>query len=160
MLIGGVWHGAAWTFVLWGALHGLLVALERLLGNILDQIPKFIRIACTFLTVNFLWVLFRATSFEQALRIYKGMFTFSNFSLAQISNLTLDGIVQLPAKIAILYVIGIICLLLYVIFFTQNSHQRLKEFKPSGKTLIATVLLFVISVIHLSRLSTFIYFNF
>lgn len=159
-LVSGLWHGAAWTFVIWGALHGVIVALERLFKNVLIKIPKIIRIACTFLTVNFLWVLFRATSFEQALKIYKGMFNFSNLSLYNLRALTLDGIVDLPSAIAILYVLGILFLLCFVVFFTKNAQKRTEEFNFSKANLFMTVILFVISVIHLSRLSTFIYFNF
>ena len=159
-LVSGLWHGAAWTFVVWGALHGIIVVLERLLKNVLVKIPKGIRIACTFLIVNFLWVLFRATSFDQALSIYKGMFNFSNLGLSGLQKLTLDGIVDFPSPVAILYVLGILLLLLCVVFFTKNSQQRTAEFKLSNKTMFATAMLFIISVIHLSRLSTFIYFNF
>lgn len=159
-LVSGLWHGAAWTFVIWGALHGIIVATERLFANLLAKIPKVIKIACTFLTVNFLWVLFRATSFEQAINIYKGMFNFSDLSLSQIATLNLDGIIQFPEKIAILYVVGILLLLTFVVFFTKNSQYRAENFKFSRKNLFETVILFVISVIHLSRLSTFIYFNF
>ena len=159
-LVSGLWHGAAWTFVIWGALHGLIVALERLFKNVLMKIPKIIRVVCTFLTVNFLWVLFRATSFEQALNIYKGMFNFSNLSLYNLQTLTLDGIVDLPSVIAILYVLSILLLLIFVVFFTKNSQKRAEKFVFSKKNLVITVILFVVSVIHLSRLSTFIYFNF
>lgn len=158
--VSGLWHGAAWTFVIWGALHGIIVALERLFHNILVKIPKSIRVAYTFLTVNFLWVLFRATSFEQALSVYKGMLNFSDLSLSKLQQLTLDGIVQFPSAIAILYVLAILLLLSFVVFFAKNSQQTAAEFKFSKKNLFVTVILFVVSVIHLSRLSTFIYFNF
>lgn len=159
-LVSGLWHGAAWTFVVWGALHGIIVVLERLLKDVLVKIPKAIRIAGTFLIVNFLWVLFRATSFDQALNIYKGMFNFSNLGFTQIQQLTLDGIVKFPTSIAIAYVLGILLLLSVVVFFTKNTQQRLKEYRPTAGNLVVTVFLFVVSVIHLSRLSTFIYFNF
>ena len=159
-LVSGLWHGAAWTFVIWGALHGVIVALERLFKDVLVRIPRIIKTACTFLTVNFLWVLFRATSFEQALNIYKGMFTFSDLSLYNLQKLTLDGIVDFPSAIAVLYVIGILLLLSFVVFFTKNSQKLAEEFRFSKKTLFLTVILFAVSVIHLSRLSTFIYFNF
>ena len=159
-LASGIWHGAAWTFVIWGALNGVFVVVERIFDKFISKIPKFIRIATTFLIVNFLWVLFRADSFAQAMNIYKGMFNFSNLSLSQIPSLCSDGIVDLPSKIALLYIIGIILLLLAVVFFTKNATKRLKEFEPTAKSMIFTVVLFVISVIHLSKLSVFIYFNF
>lgn len=69
MLIGGLWHGASWTFVLWGGLHGALLAMERLV-NI--RIPSVLKVALTFTVVSLLWVLFRAENFETASRVYGG----------------------------------------------------------------------------------------
>src|SRR3954464_10485284 len=62
MLLGGLWHGAKWTFVAWGAFHGLLLVLERWRGkqSFYSGLPKPGRIAVTFLLVLFSWVLFRA----------------------------------------------------------------------------------------------------
>ena len=159
-LVSGLWHGAAWTFIIWGALHGVFMVIERRFNKIISKIPKYVRIVATFIVVNFLWVLFRATSFTQALNIYKGMFNFNNFSLSQIPSLCLDGIVELPSKIAIIYVVGLVLLLSFIVFFTKNSISKLENFKPTTKNMILTVVLFVISVIHLSKLSVFIYFNF
>lgn len=61
-LISGLWHGASWTFVLWGLLHGLLQVLERLCEKGLKRIPAFLRWGMTFLSINLLWLLFRAQS--------------------------------------------------------------------------------------------------
>lgn len=61
-LISGLWHGASWTFVLWGLLHGLLQVLERLCEKGLKRIPAFLRWGMTFLSINLLWLLFRAES--------------------------------------------------------------------------------------------------
>jgi alginate O-acetyltransferase complex protein AlgI len=69
MLLGGLWHGASWTFVLWGLYHGLLLALERCcpLPEWLRQgLFRPLRVACTFLAVSVGWVLFRAQSFADA----------------------------------------------------------------------------------------------
>jgi alginate O-acetyltransferase complex protein AlgI len=62
MVLGGLWHGAAWTFVLWGALHGAWLALERALGkrSVYRGLPRPVRVALTFLIVLVGWVFFRA----------------------------------------------------------------------------------------------------
>jgi D-alanyl-lipoteichoic acid acyltransferase DltB (MBOAT superfamily) len=69
MLLGGLWHGAAWNFVLWGAFHGVLLVLYRLLDRGAQAPPvlplRLFRIALMFGLTVFGWVLFRATSFEQ-----------------------------------------------------------------------------------------------
>jgi D-alanyl-lipoteichoic acid acyltransferase DltB (MBOAT superfamily) len=75
MIIGGLWHGAAWTFVLWGAYHGLLLVVHRLARPWLDRIRpaepidracwKLVRVVATFHMICFGWLLFRAQSLAQ-----------------------------------------------------------------------------------------------
>jgi alginate O-acetyltransferase complex protein AlgI len=74
MLLGGLWHGANWTFVAWGAYHGLLLAIQRLLPKSLEH-PAFrpVGMLVTFLAVCVGWVLFRAQSFADAVTILHGM---------------------------------------------------------------------------------------
>jgi len=66
MLLGGLWHGASWTFVAWGGLHGTLLILDRKLDFIRERLPVALDRAVTFLLVIVGWVLFRSTSFEMA----------------------------------------------------------------------------------------------
>jgi alginate O-acetyltransferase complex protein AlgI len=70
MLLGGLWHGAAWNFVVWGALHGVLLALERLRGKRPPYrwLPAPARVACTFAIVLVGWVFFRAPDVGAAVR--------------------------------------------------------------------------------------------
>ena len=78
MLLGGLWHGASWKFVLWGAMHGIWLAVERLFEPLTTRIPKAIRfipgILFTFHFVSFAWIFFRASSFELALDFIRSMF--------------------------------------------------------------------------------------
>lgn len=73
MLLGGLWHGAGWNFVIWGALHGGALAIHRALGGKSDDGPIRLtdipRIGVTLLFVAFAWVFFRAESFSQALTV-------------------------------------------------------------------------------------------
>jgi len=78
MLLGGLWHGAAWTFVAWGAYHGALLALHRALPwPRFLELPAFApaRAAFTFLCVCLGWVLFRARSLADAGTVYAGLFS-------------------------------------------------------------------------------------
>ncbi len=79
MVIGGLWHGAAWTFVVWGAIHGGMLAFERLMGkdSFYAKMPDRVRVAITFIIVLFTWVFFRAENFEVAARYIAGVFDFS-----------------------------------------------------------------------------------
>ena len=68
MMLGGLWHGASWNFLLWGVLHGLYLAVERALGsrNPLLRLPVFGRVLVTFLAVTVAWVPFRIETFAGA----------------------------------------------------------------------------------------------
>jgi alginate O-acetyltransferase complex protein AlgI len=85
-LASGLWHGASWNFVFWGAYHGLFLVLERIfLLKLYEKIGKYFRIIFTFLIVVIGWVFFRIEKFSDALHYLKKMFSF-NFS----SHLSLD----------------------------------------------------------------------
>ncbi|MDO5412580.1 MAG: MBOAT family O-acyltransferase [bacterium] len=159
-LISGLWHGTAWTFVLWGGIHGLFVAGEKLLGDRLERVPKALRVGLTFLLVNVLWVLFRAESFSQAGMVYSGMLSFGSLNLEQLSALVLDNAFDFPTIVDIAYLFSLLAVLLAVVFRCRNSRELLEKFRCSGRSLAFAVFLFCFSVIHLSRGSIFIYFNF
>lgn len=76
MLLGGLWHGASWTFVIWGAYHGALLAWERWMGkeSLYARMPRPVRILSTFILVLFSWVLFRSETFADAMRYFAAMF--------------------------------------------------------------------------------------
>lgn len=69
MLLGGLWHGAAWNFVIWGAIHGGMLVLERLRGktSYYERLPQAVRVALTFLLASVAWVFFRASDLPTAL---------------------------------------------------------------------------------------------
>ncbi len=78
MLIGGLWHGAAWTFVIWGGYHGVLLAAEHALERVWKngfRIPAPVRIFVTLHLVVISWVFFRARDLGQARRILSGFFS-------------------------------------------------------------------------------------
>jgi len=76
MLLGGLWHGANWTFVLWGAYHGALLIWERAMGksSVYARLPRPARIAITFLLLLFSWVLFRSANITDAWQFLSTMF--------------------------------------------------------------------------------------
>jgi len=75
MLLGGLWHGANWTFVLWGGYHGVLICIERALGerNPLSRLPTAAKRAGTFVLVLLGWVLFRSASVGRAGTLFAGL---------------------------------------------------------------------------------------
>lgn len=77
-LISGLWHGAAWTFIVWGAFHGIFLILDRLfLLKILDKVGKIPAIIFTFLVTMIGWVIFRSTTMGQAFDFIAQLFAFN-----------------------------------------------------------------------------------
>ncbi len=87
MTLGGIWHGAGWTFLLWGLLHGVLLSIVHLKNRYLKRwkIPNGAAIAVTFLVVSLLWVLFRSQSMAEAWHYYEVLFCFSGGDLPQLN---------------------------------------------------------------------------
>jgi alginate O-acetyltransferase complex protein AlgI len=69
MLLGGLWHGASWNFVIWGGIHGTMLCLERALGSrhLATRLPRLVAVPVTFVVVLFTWVFFRAPTLSAAL---------------------------------------------------------------------------------------------
>lgn len=72
-VLGGIWHGASWTFVAWGVLHGVAVVVHRFWTTLGLRMPRLLGWALTLLFVNFAWIFFRAESFTTALKVIKAM---------------------------------------------------------------------------------------
>jgi len=77
MVIGGIWHGAGWSFLLWGAFHGLGLALLHLFKNI--KLPFLLAVLVTFIYVSLLWVFFLSEDLDAALALFKILFSFEGF---------------------------------------------------------------------------------
>ena len=73
MLLGGLWHGAAWTFVFWGGLHGIYLVLNHLWRRVGGRLPALLAAPVCFLAVVLAWVFFRAPTFEVATTMLRGM---------------------------------------------------------------------------------------
>ena len=104
MLLGGLWHGAAWTFVAWGGLHGIYLVIEHALRGRSagadrndDVLRELVHIGVTFLLVLVAWVFFRAASMADALTILRAMFWIPTWKLtAPAKTLLKDGIWVIP----------------------------------------------------------------
>ena len=160
-LVSGFWHGASWTFIFWGGLHGVFMVIERLLGKRREAIPRVIRIFVTFMIVNALWVLFRAESVEQTIEIYRGMLAFDSINLTQLNVVMGETAnINFPVAFDILYIGCMIVFLLFVVFGCKNSAACLERYTPNKKTALAAAALFAVGFMCMSRESVFIYFNF
>lgn len=158
--VSGIWHGADWTFMIWGVCHGAVLVSERLLGKHLEIIPGKIRVVITFLIVNFLWVMFRAENISEALSVYRGMMGINGFQFEQVALLAKDGLINFPGFVDYVYVVGVLTILLVLIFRVPSSRELTCNFIRTRKNAFIMAILFGVAVICLSRETVFIYYNF
>lgn len=170
-LIGGIWHGASWMFVIWGALHGIALIVHRIWKSLGGNLPRQFAWFLTFCFINLTWVFFRAENITVAITILKSMFDFSTLQL-YILDIKTENLAWLGSNIDWLnkYLpLGLlsnilpfimICVAFYII--SKNNAVQISQ-SPLTKTKISFVaLLFSLSVYLMmtSSSSVFLYFNF
>lgn len=153
-LASGIWHGAGWNFVIWGMLHGLCILVHRIWKNTGRKLPKLIGWFITINLVNIFWVFFRARDIQSALKVLRGM--------VNIATIT-DGISRVYKKLdSSAYREGLKFLIIAVIltFLLKNTYEKIKKFKAERKYSIETISYLIFSIMSLTSVSTFLYFNF
>lgn len=168
-LISGIWHGANWTFILWGALHGALSVINRIFDKQQKKLMETIRWGSTFFLVNILWLLFRSDSITQWWDILGIMFSFQNTAVSEglinsfwlpesdfINNLFhLEG---LNITIRGLWTLIFVICGYFICLVPANNYRRLQ--KNSYITMVLAAIVFVWGFLCLSSESVFVYFNF
>lgn len=182
-LLSGIWHGANWTFVLWGILHGIMVSLESLkkaghwkqdsAASNPFRFQKILQWTYTFVFVNLAWVLFRSDSIAVAWNFYKRLFSFSNTgyiwnlagSVSSYKNYVISIVLEhfggYPMA-AWFYLLWMLVLLLLAAYLCTrpNAFAWVKNKKAGRTEMWVMALLFGISVLSFSGITTFLYFNF
>jgi len=166
-IIGGLWHGAGWTFVFWGFLHGLALVIHRFWQTLNIKMNTFLAWFLTFNFINISWVFFRAKEWQDAIKVLDGMF---------------NGVLMLPQKFKDLLenylpddivfgdwassidannnTLNVLIIVFMIVLFSKNSIEKLQEFKLSYKSLIFTAGCFLIALLNMTKISEFLYFNF
>jgi D-alanyl-lipoteichoic acid acyltransferase DltB (MBOAT superfamily) len=167
-LISGFWHGASWSFVFWGVMHGVFSLITRIFKRFFNWLHPAVNWLLTFTFVNVAWVFFRAEKFSHALTLLKKIFAF-NFGPLAPGFMELEGlpeVVEVLDKLKLDTVfapIGVVLLLVvaFVLMLgSKNAYEKMLAFKPTVVRLITTLILLVWSVISFAGISTFLYFNF
>jgi alginate O-acetyltransferase complex protein AlgI len=153
MLLGGLWHGAAWNFLVWGGIHGALLAFERLRGKTspYESMVRPVRIAATFVTLLVTWVFFRAPDLSSAIRYLGGM---TGLAAPDDGAGLLGGIVYQP------YYVGTFALAAAIVWKCPQTWDWTRMLTwPKTAVIFA---LFALSVVALTTQSfnPFIYFLF
>jgi len=157
-LLGGLWHGAGWTFVIWGAMHGVAAAVHRFWNQLGYEMSALWGWLTTFMFVNVTWVFFRANTVDDAMRVLKGMVGFNGFE-------------QINPALTVRPEFGLLLLLLFLIVrFAPNSMQLggfvpyvgRSGFELSPRLAVCTglVMAAATSGMLVSEGTEFLYFNF
>ncbi|WP_421657575.1 MBOAT family O-acyltransferase [Leptothermofonsia sp. ETS-13] len=168
MLLGGLWHGAGWTYVIWGGLHGLFLITNHGWRKVGIKMPSFLAWFLTFNAVVFSWVIFRASSLNEALEMIRAMLGMNGISLPEKFQVLLPwlsyrevefmGFPYLPSD----YKQGlmVLILLLAVVIGLPNTQQIIQRFQPSWLWAISLGGIAALCLISLNRVSEFLYFQF
>ncbi|MBE5841937.1 MAG: MBOAT family protein [Butyrivibrio sp.] len=187
-LLSGLWHGSGWTFIVWGAMHGILYVITRLVqkktgqkttANVEKQeatanqgnpVIKGIKIILTFIYVTAAWVFFRAETLSDAILLFTRMFTGGKkpIAISMAASFQLDELWYIikVTPIMKLSFAWDICLWMFligsavVIFFCKNAITYAKECKISLKTTLLTIVLLAWTIVSFAGVSTFLYMNF
>ena len=170
-VLGGLWHGAAWTFVFWGFLHGLALIIQRLWSKLGIKLWTWLAWLITFNFVNITWVFFRAKEWDDAVKVLSGMVGLSgvyieNLKLLDLIKLNpdtlkliplLDGIARIDLAIYIM-----IAILSVIILFFKNSIELLANFETSKFNLYLGLTAFLVSILFMNSIqeTEFLYFDF
>lgn len=154
-IISGIWHGAGWTFIIWGALHGLAIVLHRLWKNKGLKLNKYFAWIITFLFINITWIFFRANNLNEVSIVLAKIFDFGFIfeNSLKVKEIT-KGYFGFGST-EFVYMLAT-----FVILFFRNSYELLNNFKSSKRYLIFTVIIFIASFFTLNRTSDFLYYNF
>ena len=189
-LVSGLWHGANWTFIVWGALHGIVSVLERIFrdifkshkatdaaahttlsGTALHTASHILRMTVTFLFVTFAWSIFRAESLSQAVHLWQQLFTggFGELyqpitakfqSLIEMSFLYRAGLGSLMDSQPWLFITAFTGIILIASFMLRNTQEKVATLKLTVTKMLVVIILMLWSILSLSEISEFLYFNF
>jgi D-alanyl-lipoteichoic acid acyltransferase DltB (MBOAT superfamily) len=166
-LLGGIWHGAGWTFVFWGMLHGIGLMVHRAWQRVGFRLPTLVAWFITFNFINIAWVFFRAKEWSDAIKVLSGMFGGVIVVPSQLSShlafLSDSSMVTFGKWSEIFHrepeIVAWIIGAFGVVLILKNSMELRDRFRPTISSLVLT-LIYLLSIFILYRKSEFIYFNF
>jgi alginate O-acetyltransferase complex protein AlgI len=174
MLLGGLWHGAGWNFLIWGALHGIYLVINHTWRRYLARVPsrletdRVYRVACgalTLLSVMFAWIFFRAETLVSAANMIQGISGLGAAESAHLVSLSARALVVIPGA----FFIALFCpnVLQVVIAPNSNNLQSLPPalptrwaWQPSLMWAAGIITMTLVSVVYLSQPAEFIYYQF
>ena len=170
-VLGGLWHGAAWTFVFWGFLHGLALMVQVFWSKLGFKLWTWLAWLITFNFVNIAWVFFRAREWDDAVKVLSGMIGLNGIYIENLKLLNLIKFDPDTLKLIPLFEgIGRLDLVIYlliasisvIILFLKNSIELLNNFKSNKFNLYFSLIAFLLSILFMNSIKEmeFLYFDF
>lgn len=160
-IISGFWHGAKWTFIIWGAIHGVILILESFLYEITlpkNRIIKSLKIIITFTIVCFGWIFFRANSLNDAFYIINDISTLSNYNYSQISLYMIPVVKNTVFAMDIF--LSVVFVIILILAEVINKENRFNKLKFRFRLPIYIIVIWTIFILGAFEKSEFIYFQF
>lgn len=153
-MVSGLWHGASWTFVVWGALHGIMLLFERFVSRVIKFEVKegwsainVLLVIKTFVITSFIWIFFRAENFQKAKLMLKAL----------IKNIDVPS-VDIPVLTAA--VVSIAVILIDMLLYNSRFDKRLSNWHLPYRWVAYAVVIFCVMALSGTQKFTFIYFQF
>lgn len=160
-LCSGIWHGASWTFVLWGAMHGCFMIVTKCFKDVFNKIPNWINRCITLVFVNFAWVLFRAGSFGTLRKMIETVVKCEWGPLNENISSVFIGLGIVNREFGSIpswsWTFGSIILLGWIVLKSKNTEERARELKLTVWSCLYVSLVACLCVLSFSGVSSFIY---
>jgi alginate O-acetyltransferase complex protein AlgI len=171
MVLGGLWHGAGWTFVMWGGLHGSMLVINHTWRRIGIRLPAALGWGMTFVAIVMSWVMFRAATLADALSLWSAMLGLNGIVMLQEMRAIAPWLEQIGVEFrswqALEFLppnykqtILLVLVLLGVVVAAPNTQQIVQRFQPNGWWAIALGGISVWCLLSLNQVSEFLYFQF
>lgn len=169
-LVSGIWHGAGWTFIVWGLIHGAVMIIERLVGEErLSKMPVQLRRLLTFALINVTWVFFRAPSIGAAMQMLRtacGLPVYLPAAWLGEGMLATEkrALVYLFPRVEAIWGSAVVLIFLLigvaVALMPRNCQRQVEHFYPTWQKTVLTAALMILSLLSFTGVSTFLYVNF
>ena len=156
-LVSGFWHGSAWSFVLWGLINGIFVCMANYMTRAGKALPWFLAWLITFTGIVATRILFVAKSTSEAWLVIKKLFNIDGFTGMAMTQVFSDFIDYIAINS---YSITLLIIAMAIAFFAKNTNEIVSNFKFSYKYALITGVLLTISLVQMSNVADFLYFQF
>lgn len=159
-LIGGLWHGASWMFVIWGALHGAALVLHRVWNELGFKMRPLVGWFATFMFINFTWVFFRAETLSDATKVLTGMVG----GLSFVDFLDLKFVMPVYSFLSDNFQLIYVLVAFFSVLVLRNSSEYFQKGRVNFRIMIISglilALVFLLYFHESTSESQFLYFNF